>query len=144
MSGSVWQKRLWRKTRPMMTWAQQQQKRRGFFTAETDEEWQAWTSAIYTDDFRRRGIPEWLLRAELRRLFCASRGASSLVARSLLALLHLEAATAASTGEARGEREREGRIMNLQIAPSWMKNTRLDESRSDYGLDNDPLMDEKL
>jgi hypothetical protein len=34
--------------------------------------------------------------------------------------------------------------MNLQIAPSWMKNTRLDESRSDYGLDNDPLMDEKL
>jgi hypothetical protein len=42
------------------------------------------------------------------------------------------------------ERETEGKIMNLQIAPSWMKNTRLDESRSDYGLDNDPLMDDKL
>jgi hypothetical protein len=106
------------------------------------------------NDFRRRGIPEWLLRAELLRLFCASRGASSLVARSLLALLRLKAA-AASTDEARGEREREGRIMNLQIAPSWMinilsmradqiihstmtpswmTNYNLDERKSDYQL----------
>ncbi len=90
----------------------------------------AWTSGIYTGDFRRRGIPEWLLRAELLRLFCASRGASSLVARSLLALLHLQAA-AASTGEARGERERR---KNYELAnrPFMDDKYTLDESTTDY------------
>jgi hypothetical protein len=53
------------------------------------------------------------------------------------------AAAAASTGEARGERERR---KNYELAnrPFMDDKYTLDESRSEYAIDNDPLMDDKL
>jgi hypothetical protein len=71
----------------------------------------------------------------------ASRGASTpflRIPRRLVSCRSLSSRAPSSASSSqrqlakREEREREGRIMNLQIAPSWMTKNTLDESRSDY------------